>query len=253
MNVSVTGVSHIQNELPCQDVSLIRKAGEEDNVTILAISDGAGSSKYADEGAKLCVETTCSFFQDIFQDDKTPSTCTSELDEKDIESLIGELIKKTDVIAASHSSSPREFCATLLGCVTCGEVSFFFQIGDGCWVYGKNPDEIFCPTWPQQGEYASQTVFANTKQALDYVQIYHLAEEPAFICGFTDGLERLALDFTEKKPSPGFFRPLIKQIVKLDEELRDTVVADFLRSDRVTEKIDDDITIGILVFDEDRL
>ena len=65
---------------------------------------------------------------------------------------------------------------------------------------------------------------------------------------FTDGLQRLALDFAGHTPHHGFFGPLFEQLRAVnDSESLVEPFRCFLDSDRVNQRTDDDKTLVLAV------
>jgi len=56
---SVAGTSHLAHQLPCQDAHKILALG--DKHLVLAVADGAGSAKHAEQGAKIAVDISTEF------------------------------------------------------------------------------------------------------------------------------------------------------------------------------------------------
>jgi hypothetical protein len=101
------------------------------------------------------------------------------------------------------------------------------------------------PSWPAHGEYASSTYFV-TDDPEPQLRIVHT--EGAFndIAVFSDGIERLVLDFATRTAFNRFFDPIF-QVLKNDLPGRNRPLSGSLRkyldSKVVTDRTDDDKTL----------
>jgi hypothetical protein len=135
----------------------------------------------------------------------------------------------------------------MLVAIICGNGASFWQIGDGAMCFRFRDSETFqYAFWPEKGEYANVTFFvtdANAQQHLEYdfsdCDIVQLAV-------FSDGLERLALNFATGEPHSAFFNGLFPYLSPLEPghavELSSQIAA-FLGCERVTRRTDDDKTL----------
>ena len=125
---SVAGSAHVNSGIVCQDCSNTAVSGRSFDTTVLAISDGAGSSKFSDVGSLVVVEEILSWFTSFFADHPRPQDLIRELEEKDVIDLLADIKTSIDTKATEFESSRREFAATMLGAVVHPEASFLFQI-----------------------------------------------------------------------------------------------------------------------------
>ena len=114
------------------------------------------------------------------------------------------------------------------------------QIGDGAIVLrGHGAYGIVC--WPQSGEYANTTNFLTGPGFQDHIEFVSAQGDFTDVALFTDGMERLALDFTSRTPHLPFFEPLFKALRTADDSQQlEQGLRDFLQSDPVTSRSDDD-------------
>jgi len=100
-------------------------------------------------------------------------------------------------------------------------------------------------SWPASGEYASTTFFV-TDDPQPRFTITHLQGTVGDIALFTDGIERLVLDFATESPFAPFFEKIFAQFGQ-DKRRRDRSLSKNLRlmleSPAVCERTDDDKTI----------
>ena len=244
---SVRGSAHHVNGLPCQDASGSVQVAE---VLICALSDGAGSAKLSDVGSRIVVDKSLQFFRDYFDKTEAPQIAMRDLGPQQGEWLIEEIREQIAHAAIEQNEPESEFAATLLVAVISKNKVVFFQIGDGVWCICKS-GVLGAVTWPEQGEFASQTVFVTSTSAIKSLQCYAVEGHVEFVAGMTDGLERLSLDLQGKVPHRGFFMPLILAL-RQTECLNDyaSKLEEFLASQRVCERTDDDKSLVLIVHEE---
>jgi hypothetical protein len=238
-----TGTSHIRAGKGCEDFgACVEVTGSCDNVLIAVASDGAGSAPHSATGSWIATRAfvhAATQYIKAGRDLKllSPETAREWLDY--IRDRIG-------AAASRMSATPREFAATLVGCVIGTECSAFIHVGDGAFVFRTAGDSVWnVPTWPAQGEYAATTFFV-TDEPEPHLQFVSLCQPIEELALFSDGIERLVLQFSTKTAfSPFFdkmFAPLRDSTAgrnrKLSQELRK-----FLDGPSVCEKTDDDKTL----------
>jgi len=141
----------------------------------------------------------------------------------------------------------REFACTLLVALVNHERATFWQIGDGAICFRLPSEESFrFVFWPSKGEYANVTSFVTDENAPDELEFDTVEGSLADLALFSDGLERLALDFAageaHTKFFAGFFPHLYCEpaghLIEIEQRL-----TDFLSSERINSKTDDDKTL----------
>jgi hypothetical protein len=247
VNVSVRGSAHVTNGLPCQDWSAARLVGVKNDILICAISDGAGSAKFADEASRFIAEKAADHFVKQLNDHPTPEDLIAEYDRSDAEILIREQQNELARLASERGVGIQDFSATLLLGIIHPKHSFFIQIGDGCWCISRN-GILSVITWPSQGEFVGQTDFVTSVNVAAATQTTRIKGGVDFIVGISDGLERLGLDMQSRVPYGGFFKPIVQKLISApDVAVFDTDLRQFLQSDRVCERTDDDKTLLVAV------
>ena len=61
---AVQGINHVKSNIPCQDYIFSKTFN---NITVIALADGAGSYKQTEVGAKISTEFVANFICDNFQ------------------------------------------------------------------------------------------------------------------------------------------------------------------------------------------
>ena len=237
---SVAGTSHARTKQPCQDASYCRVVGG--NTLIGAVADGAGSARLGGEGAQVAaraaVEAIAAGLAGL------EGSATSEQWKCVLRGAMGMARVQVEISSALLGAPLRELACTLLLFVARPGLVVASQIGDGAVVVRDAGGEFHSLTTPQNGEYANTTTFLVSPDALKTVQ--HQAWEKAFtgLAAFTDGLQRLALVMPVGNPHVKFFAPLFGFTEKAsDADIATRALDEFLRSSKVTERADDDLTI----------
>jgi hypothetical protein len=153
-------------------------------------------------------------------------------------------------IEAIASESPlSDYACTLLVSVLSWSESTFAQIGDGAIVVhnGYHYEPVF---WPESGEYINTTYFVTSpslEERLNFTTRTGVLNELAV---FTDGLQMLSLDYVKKEAHQPFFTPLFSRL--REEEVTESLPAllrEFLESDKVNSRTDDDKTLVLATRD----
>ncbi len=85
---------------------------------------------------------------------------------------------------------------------------------------------------------------------LEEMQVEVISQKQEFICASTDGLEKVAIRLSDWKPFPPFFKPLKEYLQETDNPEKDyQYVDDFLNSERLNSRTDDDKTLLLCLFD----
>ena len=244
---SVRGSAHHVNGLPCQDASGSILCGE---VLICVLSDGAGSAKFSDIGSTIIVKETLGFFRDYFRDVESFEIAMRDLDLKQGEWLVDKIRESIVREAIDLNEPDEEFAGTLLAAVVSRNRAVFYQVGDGVWCACKS-GVLGAVTWPEQGEFAGQTVFVTSSSASKSLQFMAIEGTVDYVIGITDGLERISLDLQGKVPHLGFWNPLMTAFRKTDSVTDFTrQVEEFLDSPRVCERTDDDKSLTLIIHED---
>ena len=237
---SVRGTSHEKVGQLCQDAHHWEKLSE--GVLVAAVADGAGSATLGKVGAIVATQTAV---ETIRLKETVPRT--SE-DEEGWQLLLSNALvaAKTAVEAeaVACSMTARDLATTLIIVVATPKLVAAAQVGDGVAVASDSEGNLIALTAPQRGEYINETTFLVSPNALETAQINLWHGTAANIALLSDGLQMLALEMTEGRPHAPFFSPLFHFManVKDETEAKEQLVA-FLRSPRITERTDDDLTL----------
>lgn len=236
---SVIGTAHLSSpEGVCQDAHAFGYL-EAASAFVGVVSDGAGSASQAQRGSRIA----CDFVLEKLAQAAPPLMFSKRLADDTLVALRREL----EVAADAAGSQMRDFACTLLVAIVCPLRSVFWQIGDGAMCFREREDDRFrYAFWPEKGDYANVTYFVTDPNAKDHLDFDVTETEIVEVAIFSDGLERLALDFATGEAHSGFFNGLFPHLRVLPEGRRDELslhIASFLGSERVNQRTDDDKTL----------
>ncbi|WP_017316842.1 PP2C family serine/threonine-protein phosphatase [Mastigocladopsis repens] len=239
---SVCGTSHLKNKQLCQDAHHWQIL--PDNILVVAAADGAGSASLGKVGAMIAVETA---IENISIKDISGRTIA---DDDAVRSLLIEAMlaakKAVEEEAVACEKQPSDLASTLIITIATPEVVAVAQIGDGAAVAKDVQGNLIALTMPDSGEYINETVFLTSPTALDSAQLRVWHQAIVNVGVLTDGLQMLAINMTVGVPHKPFFFPLFDFAAKADDKMvaKEQLVR-FLRSDRITQRTDDDLTLII--------
>ena len=237
---SVAGTSHLARNAPCQDAFRVLPCGPGGAWLMVAVADGAGSSSHGELGASL----TCDEFARRASKRPSLQRCAAGRGSATCSPGCGASSLPPPSLAGG---ALRELACTALFALVGPETAGFGQVGDGFIVIGAGSDHriVF---WPEPAEYANATDFLTEDRYGAALQIEMTFERITEIAVLTDGLQRLALDFATRSPSPDFFRPLFRWLwAEPDTESLYEPFRSFLDSPRVNARTDDDKTLVLAV------
>jgi hypothetical protein len=118
------------------------------------------------------------------------------------------------------------------------------QVGDGAIVLRDPQGDLSALTAPRTGEYWNETRFVTDTLEADESSFQWQEQEITHIALFSDGLQNVALQQPEGTPHPPFFTPLFQFVAHLeDPTTAKEQIEHFLRSPRLQERTDDDLTL----------
>jgi len=239
-SVSIRGTSHLKTGQPCQDASYCRVLNG--SMLVGAVADGAGSAPHGDQGAQVAAQLAV----------ETLVVHASKLKSSDDDGQWKRLLVSAMTVARGHveasaavrNKPARQLASTLILFVAMPDLVVAAQIGDGAIVLQDRGGEIRSLTRPQSGEYINTTTFLVSPDAFKAVQQEIWRGPYSSIAALTDGLQMVALKMPEGLAHPQFFAPLFAffgDAHKLEEVLAE--LGTFLRSEKITGRTDDDLTL----------
>jgi hypothetical protein len=238
----VTGTSHLGNGTPCQDYSAYERVFiGASPVLLIAIADGAGSAPLSHIGARATVEY-------LLRTIPVQTTSIFEANEAFSKRILSGAREHLETIAVENECTVADLACTTLFAILGEFASFFAQIGDGAWVIHKD-GQYFAPIWPEGGEYINETTFLTSPDWDIAIKCHFVCGAIAAVAGFTDGLQRLALQINTQRVFAPFFEPLFSVLRSANDETKlISPLIEFLSSERVAERTDDDKTLVLACY-----
>lgn len=230
------GSSHQRTCTPKQDAYFCFTSGE---TLVLIASDGAGSASFGGEGANSLCRSIAASARNEIRPNRLPT-------DEQVWDWIDRARDQLGDLARRAKAERKEFSATLVSLISSGAETLVAHVGDGAAVVRSQGGVWRSASWPEQGEYASTTYFV-TDDPAPRLRITRIDEAITAAAIFTDGIERLALDFARKEPHQPFFEGMIGPVSSSNIEGRNrrlsAALSKFLDSDRVLDRTDDDKTL----------
>lgn len=232
------GTSHRRTGTGRQDAMRVAVAGRW---LIAAACDGAGSAARGRGGAVLAARSLTEAARAHLADGELPDNAI-------VDGWVEAARERIARAAAARDLAPRDFATTVVLLLTDGAQSLVLHIGDGAAV-ARTADGWRALTWPEQGEYAATTYFLTDDAPR--LRVARAAEPADRFALFSDGLERLALDFAAEQPHAPFFDGVSAPVAASTVAGRDATLSAqlgaFLDSERVNARTDDDKTLILAV------
>jgi hypothetical protein len=234
---SVQGTSHQRTGKRCQDYCTGQSIATPSGVVLVAAcADGAGSAEHSDAGARIACEAfvrqACITLGEGALDGVPGRDVVLNWNEQSREEIRSE--------AHTRNLPIRELACTLITAIVGESWGVFTQIGDGAIVFDFDGGYTF-GFWPDRGEYANTTRFLTDSEWTEHIRFDQFDRIVMDLAILTDGLQMLALDFSEGRVHEPFFRPIFRLLRESEERdgLQARLLA-FLDSKRVNERTDDD-------------
>ena len=238
LGASVAGTSHIQRNIPCQDFQEFQILGE--NTVVIAVADGAGSAEQAEEGSRAAALTATTFIADRLRAARPDSV-------EAWNGLLAQALKEArSALEQLAGTDLKSVATTLLLAIATPEWLATAQLGDGGIVGEFCFDELRVFSQPGNAEYINETVFLTSPDFLAHAHYtVSAAEDLTGIAVFSDGLQLLAMQYADNTAHKPFFVPVFEFACQSGSTVEE--LAEFLRSERVCERTDDDKTLSIAV------
>lgn len=242
-SATAVGTSHLRAGTRRQDAYRCHVPAASPDFLVCVVSDGAGTAEFGGQGASLICRKFSAMAEQHLRTRREPPSDTEVL-------LWLDSIRDSISFAAHRRSKiPRDFAATMIAIVSSGDETLIVQVGDGCAVIrDSHSGEWRAPIWPDHGEYASTTSFVTDSPSVK-CRFARVEASVSAVVALTDGLERLALDFSCQKPFEGFFDGVTKPVDRSAAVGRDmhlsTVLREYLLGDAICSRTDDDKTLVV--------
>jgi hypothetical protein len=237
------GASHLRTGTPCQDAFAVAQAGE---TLLLFAADGAGSAARADEGSRLAADAA-------LEAARAELESGEPRDAEGWRALLERIVHAARGRLEEEAGELRDLSTTLLGVLWTPTHLAALQVGDG-WIVietmGSMAGAMRAPIPPIKGEYFNETIFLTSSGFAERARYEVLdAGEVSGVAVLTDGLEMVSMDLAEGTPHEPFFRPLFELARDPEEDpaAAERELGDFLRSERICARTDDDKTLLLAV------
>lgn len=235
------GTSHVKQGLPCQDAfrTTVWSCPGEPPILIAALADGAGSAALAGSGAEFAASFVIDLLFRAFEGGAAIAGGEAILRE----AVIGAR-RALEAKAAYDGHAIEDFASTLLVAIVSSGGGVFGQIGDGAIVIDDAEVGWRPVHWPDHGEYANTTRFLTESDAPAALQIAVTDKPPRRLALFSDGLERLVLDFRSRTAHAPFFDAILSRLISSRGEGHEAEVSAeieaLLSTAQVNARTDDD-------------
>ena len=247
---SEIGTAHTRLTIPCQDASFCDVLTHEADgpVLIAVISDGAGSAEKSDVGSQL----TCRIAWREISTRLANIASVGDLDRTFADNLLHTIQEELDAKATLDGHATRDYACTLLAAIVGVRSATFIQVGDGAIVVsaeGEDSDYSWV-FWPSTIEYENVTVFVTDLRAAQYLAFASTPQQITELAIFSDGLQRLVLNYATRSVHLPFFRSMMEVLkVTPDSSVAalNPALRKFLGSPQVNERTDDDKSLILAV------
>jgi hypothetical protein len=241
IGASVIGVGH-EGHSACQDYSLF--AWLDSGELIIAVSDGAGSAKYAARGAQLACETVIHHLkQTVLRHHDTDESWQNEI-RVGYQAAFNAIQQE----AESNQTALSDYAATLLVVVCTQDTIVCGMVGDGAVVALGNNGALNYVLLPQRGEYANESYFLTSRAGSQKLEISVQPAQVQAIALLTDGLLRISGNYKARRPHIGFFTSVFNFACSVEDPQTGLIeLQEFLKSKRVNQYTEDDKTLVLVV------
>ncbi len=236
---SVIGTSHQKSpEGVCQDSHAVGYLDAAE-AFVGVVADGAGSASRA----KIGSSRTCEIIMRELAGAPPCKLLTRALACDTLVAVRQALFEEAD----TEDLTVSDFASTMLVAIVTPDRGVFWQIGDGAICFREAEFEKYTYVyWPEKGDYSNVTFFVTDVRAQNEMEFDVIRRELVDVALFSDGIERLALDFTAGEAHSAFFSGLFPFMRSLPEGYSEELGAQidsFLGSERVNKRTDDDKTL----------
>ncbi|MGY4155600.1 hypothetical protein ACVINW_001442 [Bradyrhizobium sp. USDA 4461] len=243
VSASATGTSHLRINRGCDDSgSCMLVAGKNESALVAVCSDGAGSAQRSSVGSRIIVRAFCRSVSNYLKSGGTLAGLSREVASDWLDDMRGRI----EIASRSAELTPRDFAATLVGCIVGEGTTKVLHVGDGAAVYRTtSSEEWLVGSWPSHGEYASTTYFVTDDPEPSF-QLTEIEGSVSELAVFTDGIEHLVLNFSTRGAFPPFFNQMFSGF-RSEEAGKNRKLSrhlcNYLNSPSVCDRTDDDKTL----------
>jgi hypothetical protein len=227
--------------MPCQDAHAYRFVGDG---VLAAVADGLGSVAHSEVGAKVAVSSALDFLETAL---KSQPPAEAVAWETALGQAFSEARRRLEEMAQENNLLLREYGATLIVAAATADWLAVAHLGDGAAVAFWEDGSLETVSEPQRGEYANEVKPLTAPDALAHVQFSVRCSSAKGVALLTDGLQAVAIHLATNEPYAPFFNPFFTAVSQpIDSQETSQQLADFLDSERVCARTDDDKTLLII-------
>ncbi len=276
LGVSLLGRKHKEMEVVCQDYHLFSDLGE--GWELYAVSDGAGSAKAADRGARWnCIITEYLIKGMLERNDwKQRDALPSELEWYQEFVMVCRMVKSTIADRVEMLDEPivsKDCNATLLVVMVTPKGILAGHIGDGRMGYKDLQGHWHSMMVPHKGQEANQTIFMMNQwdaisiptlrmNNVSVPEVRVISEVPQAVVLLSDGCENFCWNCLQKNdetgmledrnsPFEGFWNPLLAVLAETPDETLDAFINFVDHGSEECEKEQDDRTLMLGLYNYD--
>lgn len=234
------GASHERASLPCQDSMAYDVIGG--TIFHAVVADGAGSASHAKHGSQRVVDTVMETTRFLLSQGESD---LREILFRAFSAARDSLIQ----LATELQIELRQLSTTVLAVLVGPHGGVAMQVGDGVIAVSEEAGQWAWVIWPQHGEFINTTSFLTDEDALVKMEEASLGPSVLDICICSDGLESVALNYSQREAHSPFFTALLKELHPLHDADEQAALSkqleQFIVSERIRARSDDDISIVI--------
>lgn len=225
------GTRHRAHQLPCHDFGTLAKPTRTSVVG--SVAEGAVQGRLSHVGAQIAAKSAADALDEIARTGAVP-------DEDDLRRILKRVRLVLVREAAERNCNLADLATTLIAFALTPDRIAALQIGNG-FLIAASPAR---PYHSIGDSGSSDTRYVTDDEAEDAVSIAMDEGPVSFVAAGTDGLRGLSLSADDGRPHTSFLRPLNRYIstAESDDEIH-LGIREFLRSDHLAERIDDDMTL----------
>ncbi len=243
VSASATGTSHLRVNRGCDDAgACLFVPGKNESALVAVCSDGAGSAQRSSVGSRIIARSFCRSVRSYLEGGGTLAGLSREIASDWLDDMRGRI----EITSRAAELTPRDFAATLVGCIIGNGTAKVLHVGDGAVVYRRTDSkEWTVGSWPSHGEYASTTYFVTDDPEPSF-QLSEIEGSVSELAVFTDGIEHLVLNFSTRSAFSPFFNQMFSGFrsgVTGKNRSLSRHLCNYLNSPSVCDRTDDDKTL----------
>jgi len=197
---SVTGKSHLDKGLPCQDA---HAQAVVDDILVAIVCDGAGSARHSEQGAQFVATQTVLALAERLR----LGASLQDLQAGALTATLVQIRAALDDIASASSANIDDYATTIVGVVMGPDEGFFFHLGDGLGVVQlADGNELI--SLPANGEYANETYFISGERWREQLRLLPISQSVRGVVLMSDG----CMPFAMSKHNASLYAPFMDAV-----------------------------------------